>query len=111
MTSAARKGWTAEHLFVEFARAQGFPYAERRRLAGREDRGDVIGFPGIVWQIKNHRKYEIGPWLAETEQQRINARAEIGILVVKAPRLGAAAVGQWPAIVPVATMLELVRDR
>jgi hypothetical protein len=40
--------------------------------------------PGpLVWECKNHKTLDISGWLKETEQERQNANAQHGILVVK----------------------------
>lgn len=81
------KGTDAERAVVRYLQANGFPHAERRALNGSTDRGDVTGCPGLVIEVK-HRDREssdlqINQWLDETETERLNAHADIGLLVVR----------------------------
>lgn len=91
---------------VRFLRAGGFPHAERRTLKGNLDQGDITGTPGICWEVKggnaarNASDLLIDQWLAETEAERVNARADIGVLVVQRAGIGPANAGRWWAIVP-----------
>ena len=50
-------GRTAENQFVEFLRTR-FPMAERRRLNGVLDRGDVSGVPRTVIEVKSGAKLD-----------------------------------------------------
>jgi hypothetical protein len=67
-------------------------------VAGRasRDQGDVTGTPGVAWQVKTttaNAEPMVRKWLAETEDQRLAAGADLGVLVVK--RVGAADAGRW----------------
>jgi hypothetical protein len=94
-------GTAAETAVVRALRTLGFPHAERRALTGALDQGDITGCPGLVFEVKggNAAKVasdaQISAWLAETEAERINARADIGILVLQRRGVGAANAGRW----------------
>lgn len=81
-------GTAAETRVVRYLAANGFPYAERRALAGIKDLGDITGTPDIAWEVKagqaawNASDNQIDKWLVETEVERVNAKASVGILVV-----------------------------
>jgi hypothetical protein len=78
------KGTAFETSVVQYLRDTGqFPYAERRVLHGTYDKGDITGTGAIVWECKNHKQLRLSEWLVETETERVNANADIGILVVK----------------------------
>lgn len=100
VSTAKRKGTWAETVTVTYLNQAGFPYAERRTLSGALDRGDVSLCPGVIAEVKNHRTPHLGPWMAETERERVNAGAELAALIVKPPGLGATRVGQWWAGMP-----------
>lgn len=90
------KGTAAETMFVNYLVNNGWPYAERRALAGVLDKGDVSGTPGLVWEVKHvGRNIKMAEWIAETVVERDNAKAEHGILVMKPRGYGAARVGEW----------------
>lgn len=56
----------------------GWPYVERRRLAGRYDRGDIAGIPGVVIEAKAAKKFELAGWLDEATEERDNDKADLG---------------------------------
>lgn len=93
------KGTDAERAVVRYLQANGFPQAERRASNGNADRGDVTGAPGICWEVK-YRNHEVSDsqitkWLEETETERRNAGASIGVLVVRRLGVSEANAGSW----------------
>jgi hypothetical protein len=80
---------------VLFLSQNGFPYVERRALAGAEDKGDISGIPGICIEVKNCATYTFSAWMRETEVERENAKADFGILVVKPKGVGTTRIGDW----------------
>ena len=110
MSRAKAKGPAAESALVRFLSGQGFPNAERRALTGQFDQGDVTGTPCLAWEVKNHKTYHFPAWLKETETERINAKADFGILVVKPNGVGLTNAGQWWAVMSVADIVNLLRD-
>ena len=83
MSKQRQKGTSFETAIVGWLKEHGFPYAERRALHGTFDKGDITGTGPLVWECKNHKTLAISEWLSETEQERLNAVANHGILVVK----------------------------
>lgn len=111
MSKAKQKGTSAETAFVKAPSVlEGFPGVERRALAGVNDMGDVSGMVGLVVEIKNHKTYKFPEWLKETEIERVNAKADYGVLVVKPNGVGLNSVDDWWAVMPVGAMLKLLRD-
>jgi len=111
MSRAKQKGTNAESAVVTYLQSR-FPYAqiERRALQGNKDRGDITGLPGIVIEVKADKSYRINEWLRETEQERLNDNAKLGILVVKPKGIGSANTNKWWAIVPFEVMVDLIKD-
>lgn len=105
-------GTAAETALVRWLRANGWPAAERRALRGTHDAGDVTGTPGICWETKAgeaaHRMSDAtcDGWMRDTETERCNARADIGILVLR--RKGKSCPGDWWAYVWVRDLASLV---
>jgi hypothetical protein len=98
-------GTAAETAVVKALRLHGFPNAERRALAGAYDLGDITGTPGLVWEVKGGEAAksasdaQIEKWLDETETERINAGADIGVLVVQRRGIGPANAHRWWTVV------------
>ena len=97
-------GAKTESAVVRYLQANGWPTAERRRLKGAHDEGDITGCPGLVFEIKGGKAARtasdalIGDWLDETETERQNAAADVGILVIHRPGIGLANAGRWWAV-------------
>lgn len=100
-----RRGKQAERDVVNAARRNGFPHAERvvrtgyrTRTRVTADEGDVALCPGVIVQVKTYTdagrmERAIPAWMAETEQQRQAAEADIALLVVR--RNGTTDVTEW----------------
>lgn len=107
--SCKAKGRAAENAVVEYLRSRGIK-AERRRLTGCEDCGDVGGWEAVVCEIKDHRLLKLGPWLDELQAEMANADKRFGpghrgVLVVK--RKGYPnAPEKWFAIMPLGKLLD-----
>jgi hypothetical protein len=83
MSAARRKGTTWESAIVAFLRENGVPHAERRALAGAKDRGDVAGIPGVTIEAKSAVRIDLAGWVDETEVERINDGAAVGLCWIK----------------------------
>jgi hypothetical protein len=98
-----QKGTAAETAVVRYARTAGFPLADRLTLSGAYDRGDVSLTIGVIVEVKaggqakTASKGQIEAWLEETERERVNARADIALLVKQRTGFGTARVDQWDA--------------
>ena len=102
MTNPSKaKGTAAETAVVRYARAHGFPLADRLTLSGRYDRGDVLLCPGAILEVKagkaaqNASYGQILAWLDETERERVNAHADTAGLVVQRRGYGLGRVECW----------------
>ena len=80
---SGRTGAEWETRCVEYLKANGFPYAERRAKNGRFDRGDIAGIPGVVLECKAEKRIDLAGYMKETAAEKANARAEIGAAVIK----------------------------
>lgn len=110
MSKSKQKGTLAETAVANYLR-QFWPLVERRALSGVNDKGDIAGVPGTVIEVKNQKSYNIKEWLKETEIERINAQASIGVLIVKPNGVGVSDVDKWFAIVPLSTMTTLLKGQ
>lgn len=80
MSRQKQKGTAAETAVVRFLQFNGYPDVERRTLTGAHDRGDIAGLRNLVIEVKDHGRMDLAGWLAEVEQERINAGATHGVV-------------------------------
>lgn len=81
MTSRNKaKGSAWEHAIVEHLRNAGWPYAERRIAGAAKDRGDIAGVVGVVIEAKNTASRNLAGWIEETELERVNDGAWLGVV-------------------------------
>lgn len=82
---------------VRFLQANGFPKAERRALAGSQDRGDIAGIPGVVIEVKNAARTELAAWLDEANREgdfdSLNWDGDLPVVWHK--RRGKGSPGEW----------------
>ena len=106
MSRSRAIGTSAESAVVKLARSSGFPYAERRALAGADDQGDIrLDLHGrVILEVKAGKAAEtasdsqVAAWLVEAERERDAAGAWYGFLVLKRAGKGPRNAGQWWAV-------------
>jgi hypothetical protein len=106
--SAKAKGRNAENTWVDYLVNRGWRYAERRRLTGILDRGDITGTPGITWEVKNQKAYQFAEWMRELADEQTNTKDPVGVLVVK-PR-GITDASQWWCVMTGEQLTQLLKD-
>lgn len=109
MSASKQKGTAAETAIVNFLRTSGFLQAERRTLGGAHDRGDIAGIPGVVIEVKNCARQELGGWIAEAELERDNDGASLGVVWHK--RRGKGSPADWFVTMSGAQFADLLRDQ
>jgi hypothetical protein len=108
VNASKRKGTAWETAVVDWLRTNGWPYAERRALAGSADKGDVSGLPGVVIEAKNAKSITLAAWVDELLVECANANAEVGCVVIK--RRGTTDVGRAYAVMPFEMFARLIGD-
>lgn len=108
MSSQHRKhrGYQSQDVVADYFAVNGFPYALSAG-AGRSGT-DVTGVPGVDIEVKARRGFPV----AEAMKQ-LKARRKDGVLPVAVLRLdgsGPKDVENWPAIIPLAVFVELLRS-
>ena len=83
MSRSRQKGTAWETAVVTYLRGQGWPYVERRALAGKNDRGDIAGIPGLVIECKATKEHDLAGWCRELETEIVNDGATTGAVVIK----------------------------
>jgi hypothetical protein len=109
LSKSKQKGTLAETAVADLLR-KVWPTVERRALAGVNDKGDIAGIPKIVIEVKNQKSYKISEWLKETSQERLNAEADYGILVIKPNGVGVSRVEDWWTVLPLRDLITLLRQ-
>jgi hypothetical protein len=108
VSASKAKGTAAETAVVRFLQANGYPHAERRALAGSQDRGDVAGIPGLVVEVKDRGQIQLGEWLKEAQAEARWQNGQLDIGVVWHKRRGKSSPGQWYVTMDGATFLALL---
>jgi hypothetical protein len=99
-------GTAAETATVRWLCDNGWPSAERRRLRGAKDAGDITGTPGVCWSVKGGTAAKLASdgrvqeWLDEVDKQKAHAGADIAVLVLQRKGIGTANAGRWWALMP-----------
>jgi hypothetical protein len=109
MSKSKQKGTLAETAVADYLK-QTFSAVERRTLSGANDKGDIAGVPNCVIEVKNQRTYKIQEWMKETETERINAEAELGVLVIKPNGMGVSKVKDWFCVVNLETLAKIIKE-
>ena len=107
MTKSKAKGTAFERQIADYLKTY-FQYADRAPLHGNTDKGDIAGTPGLVWELKNCKKIELSKWLAEAETERLNAQADLGIVVAK--RRGHGNPAEQYAVLPLQALVDLLKE-
>jgi hypothetical protein len=81
--SAKKAGTSWETEIVRALIDAGWPHAERRRLSGTYDRGDIAGVPGIVIEAKNTNRLDLATAVDEALTEGDNANARIAVAWLK----------------------------
>lgn len=80
--AAKAKGRAAENAVVDYLRSLGFE-AERRRLTGANDKGDIAGLPGLAIEVKDQRALTFAAYVDEANVEAANAGVDVGVAWVK----------------------------
>jgi hypothetical protein len=106
-------GTYAETAVVRAIVPRGFPLAERRSLRGRHDAGDITGTPGVCWSVKGGAAARTASdgqvllWLRCLDDQVVEAKADVGVLVLPRPGIGTPFAFRWWAIMRLRTLHRL----
>ncbi len=103
-----RRGRLAETAVVEWLHANHYVLAERRRLQGSYDRGDITGIPGLVIEVKSGNTESLGALLTELEREQRNDQGADGLIIIR--RRGITDVGRWPAVMTTAQAMRWWRE-
>lgn len=109
-------GTARETAVVKHARVSGFPDAERLALTGSADQGDIRLCRGVIIECKGGATAkaagfgQITQWAAETERERVNAGADLGVLVVQRNNPTVPGPAGWQAALPLWAVVGLAAE-
>ena len=108
MSKSRAKGTAFESAIVAYLREHGYPYAERRALAGALDKGDInMGAPVMI-EAKNCQTITLAAWADEVAAQTANfPPGTVGVAWVKRRGKG---VDKSYVVMDPATFLRLLGD-
>ena len=109
--SNKRRGDWAERVVQAVFRRYGFPWTEKTRAGYERDLGDLHLVPAraVIVQVKNVRAPRWLEWLADLEEQKTNAGADVALLVWKPGGLGETRADEWLSVMRTRDMAELLR--
>lgn len=113
MSKMKSLGTQNETAIKEWLRANGWPYADRKVLAGANDEGDIRLSERIPFVIEAKTaksttdRASLGTFVRELEVEVANADAECGAVIFK--KKGTTNVGDYYAIMPVHMLNELLK--
>lgn len=107
--ATARKAGTEwETAIVKALVDHGWPNAERRRLSGANDRGDIAGIAGVCIEAKNTARLDLAAAVDEATTEAANASARIGFAWIK--RKGKSSPLDGYVVMTGATVLQLLEE-
>lgn len=101
-----RKGAKAERDTVNYLKSVGFPYMDRNKIGSPV--GDLLGTPGLVWEVKDQKTLCLPAWIRQLEDEIDNSGYDTGVLVVK--QTGKANPADWYAIQPLWRWVRLAHE-
>lgn len=81
--TARAAGTRWESRIVTALQDAGFIHAERRRLSGARDRGDITGVPGLVIEAKDTNRMALAEAVDEAVAEAANDNGSIGAAWIK----------------------------
>jgi hypothetical protein len=104
-SSRIARGYESQRIVAEFFRENGFPYAQP---AGSGRTGtDITGVIGVDVEVKARRGIQVS-----AAMKQLRDRQQDGLLPVAVLRLdgqGPSHIDDWPAIVPLSVLLDLLK--
>lgn len=98
-----RRGRATEELVAAYLRAHGWPLASRRPAA--LPGADIENTPGISFEVKARRELDLTGWLKQA-----CTRDGIPAVVERPDGYGPETVEKWPAVLPFAVLVQLLRE-
>ena len=106
MTNARRRrGRETELIFADYLKQHGWTYAEATSSSAPGT--DIKGVLGVDWELK--AKADFDPKSAMKQQAKRLQENTIAIAVLRQNGQGEAEIDNWPAVMPVKAIIELLK--
>ena len=105
MDAIKQKGRRVENALADYLRGW-WPHAERRRLRGDADAGDITGTPGVVWECKASDQMR-SEGMRQLASEVAADGAEYGVLVERRKRHD---VSEWYATMTLEQACQLLAE-
>ena len=102
------KGREAENAVVNYLNQRGWRTAERRRLTGANDRGDISGMEDLTIEVKAEKRIALAGYMKELEAEMENTGDRYGVAVIK--KRGTLDPAHWYAVMPFELFLDLYKE-
>jgi hypothetical protein len=106
MSSRKQRGYDSQRIVANYLREHGWPFAEPVG-AGRSG-SDVTGIVGVDVEVKARRNLDLTGTLRQQAERAVEG--VLPLAVIRPDGFGPSRIGEWPCVVPLSVMVELLRD-
>lgn len=106
VNSRRKRGRQSELIFAQFLKDQGWTYAEATSSSAQGT--DIKGVIGVDWEIKARNGFPVKE--AMKQQAKRYKEGIISIAVLRQNGQGETDIENWPAVVPVKTLIQLLKE-
>ena len=103
--SRKHRGYASQKIVANYFAENGFPFAESTG-AGRSG-SDVTGVLGVDIEVKARRGFPIAETMKQLAERNDGSKLQVAVL--RLDGTGPTTVHNWPAIVPLSVLVELLR--
>ena len=100
------RGYKSQDIVAQYLAANGWPFALSAG-AGRQG-SDITGTPAIDWEVK--AKADFNPQAALKQMSDRAKDGVLGIAVLRPNGWGEAKIADWPTVVPLWVMVQLLKE-
>lgn len=106
MSSRKQRGYDSQRIVANYFKENGWPFAEPVG-AGRAG-SDVTGIVGVDIEVKARRNLDITGTLRQQAERAVEGVLPLAVL--RPDGFGPARIGEWPCMVPLSVMVQLLRE-
>jgi hypothetical protein len=99
-----RRGAETQRVVAAYLAGNGWPHATDAG-AGRTG-SDILGVPGLSWEVKARREYSPLAWLRQAAKDRLKG---LPLCVHRPDGMGPASVADWPVTLRLSDAVALLR--